>query len=115
MGIITDILVGIPLNAVLRERLVDKESYIAALESENAVLKAENTALKAKNPEFKAKFQKIESDKTVHKDICPYCRQPKGKLLDIRPDKQFGVLGLKIQYYKCENCGKEYDKEQSLQ
>jgi cell division protein FtsB len=74
MGVITDILTGVPLNAVLRERLVDKESYIAALESENAVLKAENTVLKAKNAESEAKLKKIENDKAIHGDICPYCQ-----------------------------------------
>ena len=112
MGVITDILTGIPLNAVLRERLVDKESYIATLESENAVLKAENAVLKAENAEFKTKFQKIESNKAIHGDICPYCQQPKGKLLNILPDSTFGALGLNIHYYKCEDCGKEYNKEQ---
>ena len=116
MGVITDILTGVPLNAVLRERLVDKEAYIAKLESENAVLKAENTVLKVKNAEFEAKLKKIENNKTVYGDVCPYCQQPKGKLLDIRPaDGAFGNIGLKIRYYKCEECGKEYDKEQSLQ
>ena len=115
MGVITDILTGIPLNAVLRERLVDKESYIAALETENVALKAKIAVLEAENADFRAKFQKIEGNKTAHGDICPYCQQPKGKLLDIRPDEHFGIMGVKIQYYKCENCGKEYDKEQSRQ
>ncbi len=115
MGVITDILTGVPLNAVLRERLVDKESYIAALETENAALKAKIAVLEAENADFRAKFQKIESNKAVHGDICPYCQQPKGKLFDIRPDEHFGVFGDKVRYYKCENCGKEYDERQRCQ
>ncbi|MFA5252096.1 MAG: hypothetical protein WC454_05885 [Phycisphaerae bacterium] len=111
MGVITDILTGIPLNAVLRERLVDKESYIATLEAENAVLKEKNAVLEMENAELKADLQNIESNKTVHGDICPYCQQPKGKLLNILPDSTFGDLGLNIHYYKCDDCGKEYNKE----
>jgi DNA-directed RNA polymerase subunit RPC12/RpoP len=112
MGIITDILKDIPLTAILRERLADKEAEMTTLKSENTILKSENAILKAENADLKAKLQKIESDKTVHGDSCPYCQQPKGKLLDIRPAKVLGDLGLKIRYYKCENCDREYDKEQ---
>ena len=115
MGVITDILTGVPLNAVLRERLVDKEAYIATLEAENMAFKAKIAVLEAENADFKTKFQKIESDKAVHGDICPYCQQPNGKLLDIKPDAVWGDMGVKIFYYQCENCGKKYDKEQSRQ
>jgi len=113
MGEILDILSGIPINAVLRERLVDKETEISVLKEENAVLKAKMAVLEAENAKLKTKLQQIESDKTIHGDICPYCQQPKGKLLDIRPHSVFGIVGLKIQYYKCDECGKKYDKEQN--
>jgi uncharacterized protein with PIN domain len=118
MGTITDILKEIPLSAILRERLAEKEAEMAALKSENTELKAENTGLKSKivilkaqNADLKAKLQKIESNKTIHGDICPYCQQPNGKLLDIKPHKHFGAVGVKVYNYQCENCGKKYEKE----
>jgi hypothetical protein len=107
MGVITDILKGIPLNSVLREQLSVLEKKITMLENKVAVLEPENA-------ELKAKLQKIESAKAVHGDICPYCQQPKGKLLDIQPHHTFGDLGVKVHYYQCEDCGKKYDREQSL-
>jgi regulator of replication initiation timing len=109
MGEILDMLREIPLSAVLKERLVDKEAEIAALKSKIAILEEENAALKAENAELKTKLQQIESDETVHGDICPYCKQPKAKLLDIKPCSGLGRLGVKKFYYQCENCGKKYD------
>jgi uncharacterized protein with PIN domain len=105
MGVITDILKEIPLSAVLKERLIEQEAKMAALKEENAVLKAENV-------ELRAKLQNIEQNKTFQGDSCPYCQQPKGKLLDIKPHDTLGVLGVKVLYYQCENCSKKYDKEQ---
>jgi len=111
MGVITDILKGIPLSAVLKERLTQLETEMAVLKSENELLKSNNKILESENTELKAKLQKIESDKSIQGDRCPYCQQPKGKLLDIRPDGHFGVLGVKRHYYQCENCGKKYDNK----
>jgi DNA-directed RNA polymerase subunit M/transcription elongation factor TFIIS len=106
MGVITDILKEIPLSAILKERLAEKELEMATVKSDNAALKSENATLRDK-------LQKIERDKAVQGDTCPYCKQPKGKLLRILPDKTFGDLGMKVEYYKCEDCGKEYDKQRS--
>ena len=111
MGIITDILKDIPLSAVLRERLVDQEKKMSVLETENAILKAENAILKAENKDLKARLQKIQADQAIQGDSCPYCRQPKGQLLRLIPHGTFGDMGLKIGYYKCEHCDKEYDRE----
>ena len=46
MSIITDILKEIPLSAVLKERLADADTKMAALERENASLKTENKSLR---------------------------------------------------------------------
>jgi hypothetical protein len=46
MSIIADILKEIPLSAVLKERLSEAESKMAALEKENTLLKAENATLR---------------------------------------------------------------------
>jgi uncharacterized protein with PIN domain len=112
MGVILDFLTGLPLNAVYRERITDFERKMTTLETENRELKAKIIVLEAENTKLKAKLQKIEESKTIQGDVCPYCQQPQGKLLDIRPDKFLGMVGVKIQYYECQGCGKKYDKEQ---
>jgi hypothetical protein len=114
MGVILDILAGIPLNAVYRERIADFERKMTTLETENRELKAKIIVLEAENAELKTKLQKINDSKTFHKDICPFCQQPNGQLKDIRPHKIFGDHGVKVFYYKCDGCGREYDKEQEL-
>jgi protein-arginine kinase activator protein McsA len=111
--------------AILRDHVALLKSQMSAKDVEttklNLLLKQKDAEIDKLNILLKQKhiqtnnFQNIERDKTVQGDICPYCQQPKGKLLDIRPDKHFGIMGVKIRYYKCENCGKEYDKEQSRQ
>jgi regulator of replication initiation timing len=125
MGVILDMLVGIPLNAVYRERVVDFERKMASLETENKELKKENTVLKAKiaileeeNQSLKTENialkneQAAQKNKALKGDVCPYCQEPKGKLLDIKPHKTLGLIGIKVRYYECQNCLKKYDKEQ---
>src|SRR5258706_16444871 len=46
MGILYDMLKGLPLNAVLREKINDIEAKYAALETENAILKDDNRKLR---------------------------------------------------------------------
>jgi regulator of replication initiation timing len=62
MGIITDILKEIPLSAVLRERLVDKETKMAALDKENVTLKAKDTILQTENATFKTENANLRVD-----------------------------------------------------
>lgn len=111
MGILTDILKDIPLSAVLRERVAEQEKKMTVLEKENTILKAENTVLKAENAKLIAQLQQIHEEQTVQGDICPYCRQRKGQLLNLVPHKIFGDVGVKTGFYRCANCNKEYDKE----
>ena len=47
MSVIAEILKEIPLSAVLKERLTEAETKMAALEKEHTTLKAENAALRA--------------------------------------------------------------------
>lgn len=104
MGIVTDILKEFPLSAIFRERLVD-------MEKENALLKAENAVLKTKNAELETKLQNIERDKTIHGDVCPYCQQSTGKVIDIKPHPVVWEAGIKVHYYECQGCGKKYDRQ----
>jgi len=48
MGLITDILKGMPVNAVLQEKIQGLEKKYEELEAENARLKDENRELKSK-------------------------------------------------------------------
>ena len=43
-------------------------------------------------------------------DRCPFCRRLTGELTDLKPHRYLKEAGVKIGYYKCSNCGKEYDK-----
>lgn len=51
---------------------------------------------------------------SVPADRCPYCRFEAGELLDMKPHRIFGEAGINIGSYKCENCGKEYEKENKM-
>lgn len=140
MGIVNDfnkLLTSIPLNAVLRERiniLLEKVRQLEvelmflrnktiSLESENAVLKSENASLKKQLHDFqlqiehyKQETKKLKNgilgkDRILKLIICPYCHQPKGRLLKIEPHPTFKEVGVKIGYYECGNCKKQYDRE----
>jgi cell division protein FtsB len=62
MGIITEMLKGIPLNSVLRERIVQMESQMAILKEENAALKNQNAELKTENIKLKQQINKLSHD-----------------------------------------------------
>lgn len=119
MGVILDLLTGIPLNAVYRERIIDFERKMAALELENkelktkiTILEAEITVLETENGNFKSQINQIKSSQKVLYDICPYCQRPEGKVVDIKPHPFLGEAGgIKIFYYECNNCHKKYDRE----
>jgi uncharacterized protein with PIN domain len=56
-----------------------------------------------------AKLQVVDDESAT--DLCPYCKRRKGKLIDIKPHSVFGNMGVKVEYYRCTNCGKDYDQE----
>lgn len=58
MGIVDDLLKGLPVNPVLRERIEEMHSTINSLTKENAALKKENTDLIAKNTELMQQLSK---------------------------------------------------------
>jgi len=69
MSILTDILKEIPLSAVLRERLSEAESKMAALEKENAILKTENAILKTENETLRMDLQKAHTEIETLKNL----------------------------------------------
>jgi uncharacterized protein with PIN domain len=101
--------------ALFKDQVVLLEKKSALLETENTMLKAENEKLKLENQQLKIQIQQNKEKNQVKGDLCPYCQERTGKLIDIRPHKIFGEVGLKVGYYHCEKCGKEYDKEQKFQ
>lgn len=92
------------------ELAILKDKFLL-LATENETLEAENKALKAENMHLKTQIAKIEEQNDPEGDPCPYCRQPKGRLMDIKTDPVFGDVGLKVGFYDCTGCGKQYDKE----
>lgn len=70
-----------------------------------------NRQLRQLEAELVAAKRKPAAGPAVPKDRCPYCRFESGELLSMRPHRIFGEAGVNVGDYKCENCGKEYEKE----
>jgi len=87
------------------DKWISEHGSASILRDHIALLKSQ---MSAKDAEIK-NLQKVENNRAVSDDTCPYCQQQKGKLIDIRPNDELGELGVKNRYYKCENCGKEYN------
>jgi hypothetical protein len=98
--------------AILRDHIALLKSQMAAKDAEIDTLTVENENLKVLLEQKNTQTNNLEK----RGDACPYCQQPTGKLLDIRPARKFGRLGVKTYYYQCENkdCGKTYDRTPKL-
>jgi hypothetical protein len=83
---------------ILTDELSQARTRISALEIENRQLRSQLQD-----------FQPVQQPG----DLCPYCRRPTGELKDIKPHMYLGPAGVKVHYYKCSNCGKEYDRQDS--
>lgn len=57
------------------------------------------------------RLKSIEDKMSGSGELCPYCKQPTLQLLEIKPHKLFGDAGLKVGFYKCNNCKKDFEKE----
>jgi len=101
MGAILDLLKDIPLSAVIRERLSQAETKIAALEQENTALTAQIKQLQALREQ--PNLQRPADD-------CPYCRRKTGILQRMEPIPGLELHGVQNGYYKC-SCGKTYQKQ----
>src|ERR1017187_10371729 len=91
--------------------LMDKK--LSLLTSENAELKKKVSAFEI---EVRQLRRQLEDFQPVAKpaDICPYCRRATGQLIEIKPSENphWGALGFKAAYYKCDSCGKSYDRSE---
>jgi uncharacterized protein with PIN domain len=61
--------------------------------------------------DLEKRIKSIENRMSGSGELCPYCKEPALQLLEIKPDKTLGALGIRRAYYKCNNCQKPYDKE----
>jgi len=80
MGLITDIIKGLPITAVQAEKIALLEKRINELENENNSLK-----------------------KLVNG--CPRCHSLGWAIESIEPDRMFGDLGGNSIVWKCPDCG----------
>lgn len=124
----------------LEQKVGQYESEVVALRQQNAALKAENAVLKGKDPVIQSHPRDphppekenqpgamLNAKDPVHQahpkdphlpkkenqpgmDHCPFCKIQQGKLLKLKPHEVFGDIGIKIAYYRCEACGREYDR-----
>ena len=106
---------GANLSAI-KPHLIDLRDHAEAAERKIAELqKRYDEFVDVHEKEVAQLKQQLPQPKTeqpsVDLDVCPYCRLPKGQLVEIKADKTFGNLGLRVAFYKCTNCGKKYDRE----
>lgn len=88
MGILTDVLAGLPINAVQRQKLEDQEKRLLELEQESKLLK-----------ERLARYEAEGGEK------CPSCRRPIFELKENSPSPIFP--GLSDYKFSCVGCGFE--------
>src|SRR5438876_8508665 len=63
MGLVDDILQGLPVNSILREKVSQLNADKAAVDEENAILKDDNRELKAQIAKLKKQVEELS-----HKD-----------------------------------------------
>jgi hypothetical protein len=66
MGLVDEILQGLPTNPALREKVSRLEEQKAAAETENAILKDDNRELKAENERLKKQIEDLTHKDDLH-------------------------------------------------
>lgn len=101
--------------AMLKDQILILEKKLLTSKLLVSKLNCENDALKAEKLEFQTQLQAINERKKGESDtdMCQHCNQPAGKLLYIKPHRLFGDVGYKERFYVCDNCGKNYEREQA--
>lgn len=88
MGFITDLLAGVPINAVLKNKLEELEREMEVLRGENKLLKEKLATLSPTN--------------------CLRCRTEELVFFEERSSPMFGDdFGVKDRIYRCPSCGFE--------
>ncbi|KAA9133480.1 hypothetical protein F3N42_03770 [Marinihelvus fidelis] len=99
-------------SAILKERLSILKDAYADVEKRNAELQGENGALKADLENARADADQLRMDLdrlkgNFAKFACDHCGSTELKRTGNRTDPGFGRLGVKLQVFSCESCGKE--------
>ena len=87
MGLITDIIKGLPISAVQDEKIKQLEKHLVSLETENSELK-----------DRLARYEEQPGEK------CPACRKPTFTLTSSKPNADLGDLGLTDYLFTCSSC-----------
>ena len=95
----------------VKEKILEVQRDQFYLERKHA---EEMDALKASHTAAIAAFKNKQA-KTKSADICQFCRNPTGELLEIKPHEIHGMNGLKVGFYQCSDCGKKYDHNMPFQ
>ena len=64
--------------------------------------------------ELEKRIKAIEDRISGTGEVCPYCKEPALELLEIKPDPEYGDMGVKRAYYKCGKCEKLSDRQKPL-
>ena len=106
-------IINIGTTAGLKKDVIDLQATkLRILTDELVEARTRISALEIENRQLLAQLQEIQPVKRPG-DICPYCRRATGQLIEVKPsaNPHFGLLGFKDGHYKCESCGKSYEKE----
>lgn len=90
--LVSQILQGVPVNAVLRERLTLAMEQKVAAEAEAAALRGENEALARENEKLKAEVVSLKTQNTNNGEALPDEQEALLVLLSSRPDSTTETL-----------------------
>src|SRR5438876_1020527 len=110
MGLITDIIKGLPISAVLEDKLKEAEKRYEALESENQQLRGENSKLRERLSELAKSKEYVDFDGLLwkpkagggfeSKPRCPICPDHP-VLFDFPPKARM--------HWNCSKCNGTFD------
>lgn len=114
---ILDWIKEIPLSAIYKERLVESEKQILALERQIATLQQEDSDLAARLEQSEQNRRALEEqiknelvkrhNRNPDGYVCDHCASSNLRRTGSRPDPTFGRLGIKRKVFMCDDCGKE--------
>ena len=110
MGLFDDILKGLPVNAVLREKINDVEAKYSAIETENAILKDDNRkliqqlAVQGRLQWESPYYWRIKDDSTKDGPFCQHCYDKDKELIRLQGNGSAYRRG----YWICTVCKNDF-------
>lgn len=100
-----------PVTAKLRNKLAliieQAEAYQASSDKQDETLAAQAQTIErliTENQKLVAEQPKKAGGKN-----CPFCGHA-ASLVDMRPHPIMGEMGIKVHFFRCDSCGKEFDE-----